>query len=173
MSMAHSLEARSPLVDYKVVEYAAALPGHTKLRRGQLKYILKNVAARYLPRELIERKKQGFGFPLALWMRTELRQFIKNLFAESRFVELGIFDPAYLNRLVEQHSAGQVDHNYRLWLLINLEIWYRLNFEDRSVEAMRADIDRTLGEDSIPAAAFTARAGAGGRPAKRAASMRP
>jgi asparagine synthase (glutamine-hydrolysing) len=173
MSMAHSLEARSPLVDYKVVEYAAALPGHTKLRRGQLKYILKKVAARYLPLELIERKKQGFGFPLALWMRTELRPFIRNLFAESRFVEVGIFDPAYLNQLIEQHTAGQVDHNYRLWLLINLEIWYRLNLEGRSVEAMRADIDRLMGEDTVQAAAFRGRDEAGGRPAERAAPMRP
>jgi asparagine synthase (glutamine-hydrolysing) len=62
MSMAHSLEARSPLVDHKVVEYAAAIPGDTKLRRGQLKYILKKVAARYLPPELIERRSRVSGF---------------------------------------------------------------------------------------------------------------
>jgi asparagine synthase (glutamine-hydrolysing) len=173
MSMAHSLEARSPFVDYKVVEYAAGIPGHVKLRRGQLKYILKKVAARYLPLELIERKKQGFGFPLALWMRTGLRQFIENLFAESRFVELGIFDRGYINRLVEQHIAGRIDHNYRLWLLINLEIWYRLNFEGRSVQALRADIERLMGAAGVHASALTGGDGAGGRPAKHAAAMRP
>ena len=145
MSMAHSLEARSPLVDYKVVEYAATIPAHLKLRKGQLKYILKKVAARYLPRELIERKKQGFGFPLALWMRTELRQFIKNLFAESRFVQLGIFDQAYVDGLVEQHLSGSVDHNYRLWLLINLEIWHRLKIEGVGLETMVDEIERLNG----------------------------
>ncbi|HEX6114553.1 MAG TPA: asparagine synthase (glutamine-hydrolyzing) [Geminicoccaceae bacterium] len=173
MSMAHSLEARSPLVDYRVVEYAAAIPGNIKLRGGQLKYILKKVAARYLPAELIERKKQGFGFPLALWMRTELRQFIRNLFAESRFVQLGIFEPAYVDRLIKQHIAGQVDHNYRLWLLINLEIWYRLNFEARGVEAMRADIERLMGKDPARASAFTAPDRTSDRPPKRAATVRP
>lgn len=145
MSMAHSLETRSPLVDYKVVEYAASIPGDLKLKGGQLKYLLKKVAARYLPPELIKRKKQGFGFPLAHWMRTDLREFIENLFAESRFVELGIFNRTYVERLIEQHGSGRVDHNYRLWLLINLEVWYRLNFEGSTVDAMRVVIERLMG----------------------------
>jgi asparagine synthase (glutamine-hydrolysing) len=62
MSMAHSLESRSPLIDYKVVEYAASIPAEIKLKGRNLKYILKKVAARYLPKELINRRKQGFGF---------------------------------------------------------------------------------------------------------------
>jgi asparagine synthase (glutamine-hydrolysing) len=174
MSMAHSLEARSPLVDYKVVEYAATIPGSIKLRRGKLKYILKKVAARYLPTELIERKKQGFGFPLARWMRTDLRQFMTGLFDQSRFVELGIFDRQYLQGLIEQHVAGRVDHNYRLWLLINLEIWYRLNFEGRSVEAMRGDIDRLMGRaDPVAASVLKEHDPMGGRPVRRAAAGRP
>jgi asparagine synthase (glutamine-hydrolysing) len=155
------------------VEYAATIPGPIKLRRGQLKYILKKVAARYLPPELIERKKQGFGFPLARWMRTDLRQFMTGLFDQSRFVALGIFDRSYLTQLIEQHVAGRVDHNYRLWLLINLEIWYRLNFEGRSVEAMRADIDRLMGADQVAASALTDPDGMGGRPVRRAAAGRP
>jgi asparagine synthase (glutamine-hydrolysing) len=171
MSMAHSLEARSPLVDYKVVEYAAALPGDIKLRNGQLKYILKKVAARYLPRELIERKKQGFGFPLARWMRTELREFITNLFAQARFVELGIFDGAYINRIIEQHLSGQVDHNYRLWLLINLEIWYRMSFEDRDVQTMRDEIDELIGR-SAPSGPAGADLSAGGWRGKRRAPVK-
>jgi asparagine synthase (glutamine-hydrolysing) len=174
MSMAHSLEARSPLVDYKVVEYAATIPGSIKMRRGKLKYILKKVAARYLPTELIERKKQGFGFPLARWMRTDLRQFMTGLFDQSRFVELGIFDRQYLQGLIEQHVAGRVDHNYRLWLLINLEIWYRLNFEGRSVEAMRGDIDRLMGRgDPVAASVLTEHDRMDGPPVRRAAAGRP
>jgi asparagine synthase (glutamine-hydrolysing) len=148
MAMAHSLETRSPLVDYKVVEYAASIPGGLKLKGNQLKYILRKVAARYLPQDLIDRRKQGFGFPLAIWMRTELRDFVRNLFAESRFVELGIFERAYVQRLVDEHIAGKIDHNYRLWLLINLEVWYRMFFEGMSVPAMQQDIERLMGSQA-------------------------
>ena len=65
------------------------------------------MAARYLPRELIYRKKQGFGFPLGIWMRTELKSFLKNLFDQSRFVEVGIFDDAYIHRLLDEHISGE------------------------------------------------------------------
>jgi asparagine synthase (glutamine-hydrolysing) len=145
MSMAHSLETRAPLVDHKLVEFAASIPAGMKLHGRNLKYILKRVAARYLPRELIERKKQGFGFPLALWMRSELSGFLRGLFAESRFVEAGLFDRAYMDRILEEHLSGRVDHNFRLWILINLEIWHRLYFEGETVDSLRAFTDRLLG----------------------------
>jgi asparagine synthase (glutamine-hydrolysing) len=141
MTMAHSLENRSPLIDYKVVEYAASIPANLKLRGKNLKYILKKVAERYLPPELIHRKKVGFGFPLGIWMRTELKPFLKNLFAQSRFVDLGIFERGYIQRLLEEHISGKADHNFRLWILINLEIWHRLYFEKESIDSTRALID--------------------------------
>ncbi len=144
MAMAHSLESRSPLIDYRVVEYAAAIPPQFKLKGRQLKYILRKVAARYLPRELVYRKKQGFGFPIARWMRGELRGFLVNLFAESRLVAHGLFEHAYVQRLLDEHLAGKVDHNFRLWILLNLEFWYRLNFEGVSVERLREDTDRLM-----------------------------
>ena len=75
-------------------------------------------------------------------MRTELRDFVRNLFAESRFVELGIFERGYVQRLIDEHISGKVDHNYRLWLLINLEIWYRMLFDDTNVESMQQEIGR-------------------------------
>jgi asparagine synthase (glutamine-hydrolysing) len=146
MSMAHSLETRSPLIDHKVVEYAAAIPGDLKLKGNNLKYLLRKVAGRYLPSELVTRKKQGFGFPLGIWMRTELRQFMQNLFAESRMIELGIFEAAYVRQLLDEHLSGARDHNYRLWLLISLEVWYRMSFEGRSVAAMGAEIERLQGK---------------------------
>lgn len=136
MSMAHSLESRSPLIDYKVTEFAASIPADLKLKGKNLKYILKKVAAKYLPMELIHRQKQGFGFPLGIWMRTDLKQFMVNLFAQSKFVELGIFDQRYIMQLVHEHISGKSDHNFRLWILINLEIWYRLFFENESVDSM-------------------------------------
>ncbi len=141
MSMAHSLETRSPLVDYKVVEYAASIPAELKLKGKNLKYILKKVAARYLPKELIYRRKQGFGFPIGIWMRTDLRKFLKNLFKQSRMVELGIFNPDYINLLLTEHLAGKIDHNFRLWILLNLELWYRIYFESMNLDTMRDFIE--------------------------------
>jgi len=137
MNMAHSLENRSPLIDYRVTEFAAGIPANLKLRGNRLKYILRNVAARYLPRELTHMKKQGFRFPLGIWFRTDLKDMLRSLFARSRFVELGIFEQSYVDRLLEEHIAGKVDHNYRIWLLLNLEIWYRLYFEGESIDSMR------------------------------------
>ncbi len=144
MSMAHSLESRSPLIDYKVVEYAASIPGELKLKGKNLKYILKKVASRYLPKELIYREKQGFGFPIALWMRSELAGFLKNLFERSRFIELGIFDRNYVQNLLDEHLSGKKDHNFRIWILLNLEIWYRLYFENESIESTKEFIDSLM-----------------------------
>ncbi len=136
MTMAHSLEARSPLIDHKVVEFAARMPADMKLRGTRIKYMLRRVASRYLPEELIRLKKQGFRFPLGIWFRTDLQQFLRNLFAQSRFVELGLFEQAYIDTLLDEHVSGKVDHNYRIWMLMNLEIWYRMFFEGQSVEDM-------------------------------------
>ncbi len=144
MSMAHSLESRSPLIDYKVVEYAASIPGDLKLKGKNLKYILKKVASRYLPKELIYREKQGFGFPIALWMRSELAGFLKNLFKQSRFIELGIFDENYVHNLLDEHLSGKKDHNFRIWILLNLEIWYRLYFENETIESTKEFIDSLM-----------------------------
>lgn len=142
MSMAHSLENRSPLVDYKVVEFAAAIPGSMKLKGSQLKYLLKKVAARYLPEDLITRQKQGFSFPIGTWMRTELRYLVENLFQQSRFVEQGIFEGGEVQRLWNEHLSGKADHNYRLWILLNLELWHRLYFEGETPDSLSEQIRR-------------------------------
>lgn len=139
MSMAHSIEIRPPLIDYKVTEFAASLPCSIKLRgtgRG-LKYILRNVAKRYMGADLVDRPKQGFGFPIAKWLRGDLAAFQRNLFKQSRFVELGLFQQPEINRLMEEHIGGKADHNFRLWILINLELWYRMAFEGQSIDEMK------------------------------------
>ena len=148
MSMAHSLESRSPLVDPRLVEYAASIPAGLKLKGTKLKYIFRQVATRYLPRELITRRKQGFGFPIGAWMRTDLKSFVTNLFAESRFAELGLFQQSYMRRLLEEHVAGRADHSFRLWILVNLEIWHRLYMEGETLEATREHIARLAGTDA-------------------------
>jgi asparagine synthase (glutamine-hydrolysing) len=144
MSMAHSLESRSPLIDYRVVEYAASIPADMKLKKRNLKYIFKKVAHRYLPEELINREKQGFGFPLGIWMRKELKDFLGSLFAQSRFVQAGIFNGEYMTQLLQEHVSGKANHDYRLWILMNLEVWYRMYFENEDVESMKEYIKSSI-----------------------------
>jgi len=141
MTMAHSLESRAPLIDYKVVEFAATLPANLKLKGNNLKYLLRQVARRYLPEDITRLKKQGFRFPLGIWFRTDLKNFLLNLFEQSRFVELGIFEKSYIDQILAEHISGKVDHNYRIWVLLNLEYWYRMYFEGESIESMKAFSD--------------------------------
>ena len=144
MTMAHSLESRAPFVDPRLVEFAATVPTNMKIKGRELKSILRKTASRYLPKELIYREKQGFGFPIARWMRTDLNNFLRNLFAESRFVELGIFKQEVIDRYLEEHLSGESDHNFRLWILLNLELWYRIYFEEMSMDDMSELTDRLM-----------------------------
>jgi asparagine synthase (glutamine-hydrolysing) len=123
--MANSLEVRVPLLDHRVAELAAALPTHLKVRNGELKYILKKVAARFLPRDIINRPKQGFTVPVGHWMNHDLAGFADDalLAADSPLWEFLKKDAAA--HLLNQHRAGRADHSMRLWALIVLSVWLR------------------------------------------------
>jgi asparagine synthase (glutamine-hydrolysing) len=140
MSMACSLEVRSPFVDKQVVEFAASLPARMKIRGFKLKYLLRRVARRYLPATVTRRSKQGFGFPVGMWLRQDLRGLVEHRLCNSHFVEAGIFEQEPIERLLREHMSGLADHNYRLWLLLNLELWHEIYIEGRSVDAVREDI---------------------------------
>jgi asparagine synthase (glutamine-hydrolysing) len=144
MSMACSLEVRSPFVDPRVVEFAASLPADMKLRGRRLKYLLRRVAKRYLPPEIIRRPKQGFGFPVGMWMQRDMRALVEDRLGRSRLVASGIFRPEPIARLLREHMEGRVDHSYRLWLLLNLEIWYEVYIEGRSADVVTGDIQRLV-----------------------------
>ncbi|HEX2228882.1 MAG TPA: asparagine synthase (glutamine-hydrolyzing) [Candidatus Binatia bacterium] len=136
MTMAHGLEDRSPLLDRRLVEFAAAISPGLKIRGGRLKYIFKRVAKDFLPATLLSRPKQGFSFPLAYWMRGELGGLIEGLLLGSRLAEEGYFRRDYMLELLQQHRAGLVDHNYRLWILLNLELWWRMYLDGMSVDSL-------------------------------------
>jgi asparagine synthase (glutamine-hydrolysing) len=140
MSMACSLEVRAPFVDPRVVEFAASLPTDLKLKGRKLKYLLRRVAARYLPPDIVRLPKQGFGFPVGLWMRRDLRALVEDRLGNSRLVAAGVFRPEPIARLLREHMDGKVDHSYRLWLLLNLEIWHDIYVEGREVAAVTDDI---------------------------------
>jgi asparagine synthase (glutamine-hydrolysing) len=147
MAMAHGLEARPPMLEHKFVEFAARIPAHLKLHGTNLKYILRRVASRYIDPRLITRKKQGFGFPLAYWMQNELKHFLRAMVQDSRFIDQGIFEHAYIQSMVEEHINGVRDHNYRIWIFINLEIWYRLFFEGQAIGTIHDYVDTLMAKN--------------------------
>ncbi|HET7590138.1 MAG TPA: asparagine synthase (glutamine-hydrolyzing) [Solirubrobacterales bacterium] len=126
MSMADALEVRSPFLDYRVHEFAAALPERLKLRGRTTKWALKKLAAqRGLPPDLVNRRKQGFGVPVGTWLRGPLRPWLEDLLLEPASLGRGYFDPVRVRRLVGEHLDGSADHTYRLWNLAVLELWHR------------------------------------------------
>jgi asparagine synthase (glutamine-hydrolysing) len=126
MSMAASLEARVPLLDHKLVEFAAALPPHLKLNRLTRKYLLKKVARPWLPPAVIDRKKQGFPMPFSVWFRKEARSFVHDLLSPKTVRRRGLFDCRYVQQLLEQHDSGTADHSALLWGLLSVELWHRV-----------------------------------------------
>ena len=124
-TMAHSLEARSPLLDQEVVQFAARLPRERKLHRGRSKLVLREVARTLLPAELVERPKMGFGVPISEWFLGRLGDQYRELaLAPDAFVR-DVIDQNVARRLLDEHTAGSHDHGRRLWQLFTLELWGR------------------------------------------------
>ena len=138
MSMAHSLELRSPFLDRRVAEFAMRIPAHLKIKHGRIKHVTRALAARYLPASIVNRPKKGFGFPLALWLRGPLRSLMQRVIDDSRLVATGLFRRETLQRLQDEHVSGRVDHNYRLWMILNLEVFWRHYFDGDDVAALEA-----------------------------------
>ena len=122
-SMAASLESREPLLDYRLVEFAWRLPLSMKVRGGQGKRVLRRVLYRYVPPNLIERPKMGFGIPLGEWLRGPLRDWAEPLLDEAAIREHGLLDPAPIRATWEEHLAGRGDWNYHLWAILMLQVW--------------------------------------------------
>jgi asparagine synthase (glutamine-hydrolysing) len=127
MSMAHSLEARGPFLDHQLVEWAAALPMHVKLRRGQTKFLLKRVAQRYLPSAVVHRPKQGFEIPLSGWLRGDLWSYARGMLLDPNSACRRIFEVAGLESVLSDRALARGGKRgaERLWILLSFEFWYR------------------------------------------------
>ena len=130
MSMAHSLEVRSPLCDYALTEFVTSLPRHYRLKGSRTKHILKEVAAKWIPRDIIDRKKVGFDSPIGQWFKDELRPFLQSFLSRDQVRKSGILNPEKVQEIIGDHLSGRRDYSLQLWSLIALEAWYRMYIED-------------------------------------------
>jgi asparagine synthase (glutamine-hydrolysing) len=122
-SMAVSLEARVPLIDHRVVEFAWTLPIGMNVQGGRGKLLLRRVLDRYVPRELVERPKVGFGVPIDAWLRGPLRAWAEELLDEARLNREGYFHAKPIREKWRQHLSGRHDWHYYLWDVLMFQAW--------------------------------------------------
>ena len=145
MTMSQSLESRSPFLDHRLAEWVATLPVDLKLNGKTLKYLMRRVASTYLPDSILKRPKQGFMFPLGYWMKGPLLPVLENLLTGSVLIEEGIFRREPVERLIREHLAQKADHHVRLWLILNVEVWYRMFVRGEALEDLSGLLSERLG----------------------------
>lgn len=122
-SMACGLEVRVPLLDHRVVEFAAGIPEDLKVRDGRGKYLLRKLLARFVPPKLFDRTKMGFALPLEPWLRTDLKPLLRDYLSAERLEKEGLFDTRPVHRMLREHFSGRANHHHRLWALLVWEMW--------------------------------------------------
>jgi len=134
MSMAHSVEDRVPLLDHRIVELAAKIPGRIKISGLTLKWVPRKYAEGLLPKAVLEHRKMGFLVPVADWMRGPLRSFVEDVLLGERALARGIFRTDEVRALVREHMSGTRDRSTQLWSLLNIELWHELWIDSRPEE---------------------------------------
>jgi asparagine synthase (glutamine-hydrolysing) len=126
MSMLNSLEVRVPILDHLFLEWVTGLPPEWKMRGAEQKYIFSKLAERLgVPKEALNRPKQGFALPLSHWMRNELKDLIASVLLDSSTFQRGYFNPRGIRRLLDEHFQGRRDHSARIWRFLMFELWQR------------------------------------------------
>ena len=126
MSMAHSLEVRVPFLDHKLMEFCATIPAEWKVRGLQKKFLLRRAVAHLLPGEILQKKKQGFVGPMALWLRHELRDYVRDTLSEASLKAHGYFEPRAVALILDEHFSRRRRHDTLIWALLVFQVWHRL-----------------------------------------------
>jgi asparagine synthase (glutamine-hydrolysing) len=126
-AMGVSLETRVPFLDHHIVEFASQIPLSMKLKNGVGKAILRDVLYRYVPKELIERPKMGFGIPVSDWLKGPLKEWAEELLGESRLVSQGFFYPGIVRKMWSEHLSGTRNWQSQLWVVLMFQAWLEEN----------------------------------------------
>ena len=126
MTMAFSIESRTPLLDYKLAEFVFTIPWDMKLRGFKDKYILRKVMKKFVPPEIIKRKKQRFFVPIDIWLKGELEEVIKQIFSSEEVKKRGYFKYSYIQKIFNNFEKSKLYYSRQLWNLLNFELWYRI-----------------------------------------------
>jgi len=130
-TMLNSLEARAPLLDQHLVEYVTSLQPSLRIHNGTLKYLLKQVAKDFVPAEILNRPKQGFGVPVKHWFRGELTSYARDMLDSPRARQRGIFNPRFISNLLDAHANTKlVNNSYAIWSLLCLELWFQIYLDE-------------------------------------------
>jgi asparagine synthase (glutamine-hydrolysing) len=124
-SMAASVEVRVPFIDKELISMAMRIDGSLKYKNGETKYILKKVAEKYLPRQIIYRPKASFGAPIRSWISKELKNMVDELLSKEAVEKRGIFNYSFVKQLIDNDRKGIVDNAYRIYQLLTIELWCR------------------------------------------------
>jgi asparagine synthase (glutamine-hydrolysing) len=123
-TMSVSLEGREPLLDYRLIEFVSQLPSDIKIKNGDKKWLLKQITHKYLPKEMMNRPKKGFGVPLTEWFRDELKDYFMIYLDEDRIKKEGLFNPKEVVRLRDSYLNGNKENVQKLWFLLMFEMWH-------------------------------------------------
>jgi asparagine synthase (glutamine-hydrolysing) len=124
-TMANSLEARSPFLDHKFMEFSASIPSDIKLKGMRLKHILKKALSKALPEKILKREKMGFGIPIHQWFRNELKGYSYDILMSDKAIKRSYFKKDAINKILDEHAAGKANNGARIWSLLFLELWHR------------------------------------------------
>ncbi len=147
MSMAHSLEARVPLLDHKLVEYAVTIPPHLRLNNGSTKHIFKQAMRGILPDAIIDRPKQGFAVPLEIWFRGQLDGFVNDLLLSDTSRARNLLNPDYVKQVLRLHHAGR-PLNFEIWTMLSFEMWCRKFLDQPAITPMARPVHAVVSTPS-------------------------
>jgi asparagine synthase (glutamine-hydrolysing) len=123
-TMSVSLEGREPFLDQRIIEWAARLPMEYKYNKGNKKFIIKEIVHKYLPKEMMDRPKMGFGIPIGAWLQKDLKHFVDEYFDESFIANQGIFNNNEIQRIKKTFYEGKIERAEKIWYLLMFQMWY-------------------------------------------------